>query len=140
MHLAEKVCPVIYRCNAGSWEVLAFRHPVAGNQFVKGTIEVGEAPADAARRELKEESGIDAATHFQFLGQQVIGKPPVLWNFFACQLQGLDDSWDFETEDDHGHLFSYFWSPLEAQLDHHWHPIFHEALAAIRRLLPIASA
>ncbi|WP_410001350.1 NUDIX domain-containing protein [Rhizobium leguminosarum] len=39
-------------------EILAFTHPSAGNQFVKGTVEEGERPQDAAARELREESGL----------------------------------------------------------------------------------
>ncbi|MGK9264493.1 NUDIX domain-containing protein [Sinorhizobium meliloti] len=49
-------------------EVLAFRHPSAGNQFVKGTIQQGEQPRDAAKRELLEESGLDCPIEMSFLG------------------------------------------------------------------------
>ena len=40
--------------------LLVFRHPGDGNmQLPKGTIESGESPEQAVRRELLEESGID---------------------------------------------------------------------------------
>jgi len=55
--MREKVCPVVHQQVDGVLEVLAFRHPSAGNQFVKGTIEDGEPPPTAALRELREESG-----------------------------------------------------------------------------------
>ena len=59
MTYMNKVCPVVVRLCDGRREVLAFVHPVAGKQFVKGTIESGENPLDAARRELREESGLN---------------------------------------------------------------------------------
>ena len=39
----NKACPVILRVNQNNeLEILAFKHPMAGNQLVKGTIEDGE--------------------------------------------------------------------------------------------------
>ncbi|WP_222034522.1 NUDIX domain-containing protein [Rhizobium leguminosarum] len=54
----EKTCPVVTRRMNQGLEILAFTHPSAGNQFVKGTVEEGERPQDAAARELREESGL----------------------------------------------------------------------------------
>jgi 8-oxo-dGTP pyrophosphatase MutT (NUDIX family) len=54
----RKACPVIVRRTAGGVEILAFRHPKAGCQLVKGTIEPAESVRRAAERELQEESGI----------------------------------------------------------------------------------
>ncbi|MBB3399527.1 MULTISPECIES: NUDIX domain-containing protein [unclassified Rhizobium] len=54
----EKACAIVTRATDGGIEVLAFKHPLAGNQFVKVTIEKAEHPRDAAERELREESGL----------------------------------------------------------------------------------
>jgi 8-oxo-dGTP pyrophosphatase MutT (NUDIX family) len=48
-----KACPVVLR-SLGDGEILAFEHPLAGWQLVKGTVEAGELPRDAAIRELYE--------------------------------------------------------------------------------------
>jgi 8-oxo-dGTP pyrophosphatase MutT (NUDIX family) len=53
----KKVVPVILRHPTQSLEILAFRHPLAGSQLVKGTIEQGEKYDEAAIRELFEETG-----------------------------------------------------------------------------------
>jgi 8-oxo-dGTP pyrophosphatase MutT (NUDIX family) len=62
-----KVCPIVFR-DSTALKVMVFRHPSGGVQFVKGTIESGERPADAALRELREESGITDAVVSQDLG------------------------------------------------------------------------
>ena len=54
----NKVCPVILRKNNNTLEILLFKHPTAGIQLVKGTIEKSEPVFQAAIRELYEESGI----------------------------------------------------------------------------------
>ena len=46
-----------------------FRHPLAGIQLVKGTVEPSENPADAARRELFEESGLVSKQLLFFIGK-----------------------------------------------------------------------
>jgi hypothetical protein len=38
----NKACPVVIRQNNGCLEILAFVHPSAGRQVVKGTIKPGE--------------------------------------------------------------------------------------------------
>jgi ADP-ribose pyrophosphatase YjhB (NUDIX family) len=52
----RKACPVVFRKKAGLMEILAFRHPIAGYQLVKGTININEGIEQAAERELLEES------------------------------------------------------------------------------------
>ena len=134
---AQKVCPIVFRRADGAVQLLAFKHPTAGNQFVKGTIEEGEPAAQAARRELREESGIRVAARLIELGRTPIGEEGTVWHFFAAEGRGLPLSWDHRTEDDHGHVFLFFWHPLADDLDEDWHPPFHEALEAVRRWLPV---
>ena len=52
--IATKVCAVVVR----DGRLLMFRHPCAGWQLVKGSLERGEAVGSAAVRELFEEAGI----------------------------------------------------------------------------------
>ncbi|HAL75188.1 MAG TPA: hypothetical protein DCM70_00985 [Rhodobacteraceae bacterium] len=46
-----------------------FRHPHTGIQLAKGTVEPSESPADAARRELFGESGLDTKQPLFFIGK-----------------------------------------------------------------------
>ena len=132
--MACKVCPVVTRIANGAIELLAFCHPSAGKQFVKGSIEQGEAALSAAIRELEEESGIGSITGLLDLGEAPIGS--MRWHFFAVRADGLRNRWEYQTQDDHGHVFSFFWHPLAEDLDQDWHPDFHEALEVIRSSLP----
>lgn len=125
--MTQKVCPIVSRHLGSRTDVLAFRHPVAGCQFVKGTIEAGEDPAQAALRELYEESGIRASDPMHFIGKPTIGAERQPWYFFACTASDLADHWQHWTTDDDGQWFDFFWHPLRQPLDHTWHPIFHEA-------------
>ena len=56
---ADKSCPVVLRARE-TLEILAFEHPLAGLQLVKGSVEPGESTALAAVRELMEEAGCGA--------------------------------------------------------------------------------
>lgn len=123
----EKACPIVLRLWDGRPEVLAFTHPSAGKQFVKGTVEVGESPLDAATRELWEESGLRADEPLVFLGTHAIGENGQRWHFFRHLSSGLPDSWSHQTEDDVGHTYVFFWHPLDQPLDQGWHLIFREA-------------
>ncbi|GHB50464.1 DNA mismatch repair protein MutT [Pseudovibrio japonicus] len=128
MPLIEKACPIILRQQNHHVELLAFTHPLAGNQLVKGTIEVGEEPSAAAQRELNEESGLKLNARLHPIGSLPIGSDNHLWHFFAGHTSGLPQAWQHETLDDFGHTFSFFWHPLSNPLDQTWHRIFHEAV------------
>jgi 8-oxo-dGTP pyrophosphatase MutT (NUDIX family) len=135
--MAEKVCAVPYRETSSGLEVLSFLHPVAGRQFVKGTLEDDEQPGIGAARELQEESGLLPETSPVMLGQDVIGSPPVRWHFYAFQTTDLPDGWSYWTKDGGGLLFLFFWHPLERGLSAGWHPIYHQAYRTIRSSLPL---
>lgn len=128
--MAKKVCPVVFRIRGGEIEVLAFRHPSAGKQFVKGGIEGNETSLHAALRELEEESGIKAEAPILNIGRASVGS--AVWHFLAFEIDGIPEHWDHKTHDDFGHVFSFFWHPLAADLDGEWHLQFHETFAVIR--------
>ncbi|GAA0766519.1 DUF5071 domain-containing protein [Ideonella azotifigens] len=132
--IPNKVCPVVFRPAGEALKVLAFRHPLAGFQLVKGTIEPGESVQAAALRELAEESGIAAAETVRSLGTWQSGFQGQVWEFIECaSLLSLPDSWTHEAADDGGHLFEFFWHPLaEAAESSQWHLVFIGALEVIR--------
>ncbi len=132
---ANKACPVVLRQGAGL-EILAFRHPLAGLQLVKGSIEAGEASAAAAVRELAEEAGVQGIA-VRPLGIWQSGFPGQVWAFHECRVvQALAESWSHRCGDDGGHEFSFFWHPLAEAPSEQWHPLFQQALAYLgERLL-----
>jgi 8-oxo-dGTP pyrophosphatase MutT (NUDIX family) len=86
-------------------------------QLVKGTIEKGEQPRDAAARELFEESGLVCPVIMQPLGILPVGKDCVPWHFFLWHSVGLPDAWSHAAEDDFSHTFEFFWHPVKMALD-----------------------
>lgn len=127
-----KVCPVILRQQDDSWQILAFHHPEAGTQLIKGTLEAGEQPEVGVLRELAEESGIDQATVVTKIGELDSHETEQHWHIFLCQPVGaLQDEWSFFTTDGGGHLFQFFWHRLDEAPDASWHPVFRNALAFI---------
>jgi ADP-ribose pyrophosphatase YjhB (NUDIX family) len=116
----RKACPVVIRRTTGDVEILAFRHPTAGCQLAKGTIEPAESIERAAERELFEESGL-VGHAVEYLGAvQVIG-PDQEWHFVLCEVEGRIDP---EGEHRIG--------PLPETWTHHkrrWRPRFRVFLA-----------
>ncbi|MGH8348451.1 MAG: NUDIX domain-containing protein, partial [Pseudomonas sp.] len=81
--------------------ILLFRHPIAGVQLVKGTIETGETPAQTALRELSEESGIVAASIVSDMGCWDAAHLDQIWSFQLCCTQALlPEQWTHHTLDD----------------------------------------
>jgi 8-oxo-dGTP pyrophosphatase MutT (NUDIX family) len=133
--LAQKVCPVVLS-SAQPLKILLFRHPQAGVQLVKGTIEEGEAPCRAALRELVEESGISTATIEDDLGCWDSGHQGQIWSFQLCQATGpLPEQWSHQTLDDHGHVFEFFWASFEHLPYGDCHPVFRRALVFLGEVL-----
>jgi 8-oxo-dGTP pyrophosphatase MutT (NUDIX family) len=124
----NKACPVILSSIPGT-HILLFRHPIAGVQLVKGTIETGETPAQTALRELSEESGIEAASVVSDMGCWDAAHLDQIWSFQLCYTQALlPEQWTHRTLDDHGHTFSFFWAPLDDLPFADCHPVFRRAL------------
>lgn len=132
-HYIHKVCPVILRQREESWQILAFRHPQAGTQLIKGTPEAGEQPESAVLRELAEESGINRAIVVEKIGELDIDEAEQHWHIFLCQPTGtlLEES-SFFTTDGGGHIFQFFWHSLAEAPDKSWHKLFRTALAFIQ--------
>ena len=80
-----KVCPVLTRSGAHGREILAFVHPTAGHQIVKGTLEEGEALEPAALRELAEESGIDSARIMAKIAEIEVPDYCQFWHVYECE-------------------------------------------------------
>ncbi|WP_082542037.1 MULTISPECIES: NUDIX domain-containing protein [unclassified Rhizobacter] len=124
----NKVCPVILRTIGGDLQILAFEHPLAGCQLVKGTIEPGETIHRAALRELGEESGIHSASVRRDLGIWAQSDGQV-WAFVECAPNRvLAEKWVHHAPDDEGHDFRFFWQSFSAPFrTEQWHRIFSEA-------------
>lgn len=127
-----KACPVIFRDPAAS-SILVFRHPSAGIQLVKGSIEPGELSSDAALRELREEAGIADAAVCQDLGLWDTELDGQIWSFQLCATtQTLPEHWSHLCTDDGGIELHFFWHDIEADPSEDWHPLFRRALECIR--------
>lgn len=133
MSKLRKACPIVLRkAPAGNLEILAFRHPLAGTQLVKGTIESAESIHRAAERELYEESGLIAATT-TYLGSAQMSDAQQEWHFAVCDARLPPEYWTHRTSDGGGLDFEFFWHPLDQEPDETWLTVFKEALSFIRR-------
>lgn len=124
----NKTCPIVLRTINHKTQILAFKHPLAGNQIVKGTVEPGESFADAAVRELVEESGISATVDI-YLGTWDSGYKNQIWGMHLMKVENeLPEFWTHQALDDGGHEFQFFWQDLNQTLDNNWHPVFIHAI------------
>ena len=136
----DKTCPVVLRTTQGECEILAFCHPLAGHQFVKGTVKTGETSAAAALRELHEEAGITTHAITTALGSTDAIQSGERWHFFVVQTDPLPDSWHHQCADDGGQLFGFFWRPVRQPPPDSFEHRYHTALHFIRAqldLLPV---
>lgn len=72
---------------------------MVGNQIVKGIVEPGESPKNAAVRELLEESGVVASSQGT-LGSLKYDKLAQEWHFVLCRSDPLPNGWTHWTHDD----------------------------------------
>lgn len=130
-----KACAVVLRGGGPDTEILVFRHPLAGVQLVKGSVEPGEAAADATMRELGEEAGITGRAVLGSLGVSETIAAGQVWHFFRFDGAGLPERWMHRCADDGGHDFAFFWHRLADAPGDDWYPIFMAALAHVRAQL-----
>jgi len=126
MHTVEKAAACVVRAGEHGAELLVFRHPLAGIQIPKGSLEPGEDAETAALRELREESGISRARVVRKVGRHEVdvGAGPNedgaterhVWHTF---LIAADDerrnAWSHRasgSEAETGLVFEYLWLPL----------------------------
>lgn len=129
----KKVVPVILRHQVHGLEILAFQHPLAGFQLVKGTVELDEKYDEAAIRELFEESGVIAEPNPKFIGNFKLKSNQQDWYFYLCGVSAdLAETWIHHCQDDGGLDFEFFWFPLNQKPNESWHEIFQKALAFLR--------
>ena len=79
MKIVRKAVAVVTRPRDQATEVLVFRHPLAGVQIPKGTVENEETIDAATLRELEEESGLVLNGAPRFIGtwQRAVGGGPI---------------------------------------------------------------
>ncbi|MGE3726047.1 MAG: NUDIX domain-containing protein [Candidatus Sericytochromatia bacterium] len=123
----SKVCACVWRSGENGPELLAFDHPTAGKQIVKGTLEPGEDLALAVLRELEEESGLKREKAGEYIGLLHHGGAGgiasggafehQIWHLFAMPAQGDEaPNWSHIAEgslDEAGLEFRFFWQPLQ---------------------------
>lgn len=128
----EKVCPYVLRSVGDRREILVFRHPLAGHQLVKGTLERGETVERGALRELVEEAGLAGTV----AGGLTWSSPDIaddqLWHFVQVTVPPQPDNFEFFCADDGGHRFAFFWWPLSKMPGASWHETYRRALGEIR--------
>lgn len=115
-------------------DLLAFEHPQAGKQLVKGGVQLGETEVAAAVRELREESGL-VATSARALVSFDVDSPPQTWAAVVCEVETPPEGWVFRCADDGGHDFRFFWQPLDEAPDEAWTPNSRHAFERIREVL-----
>ncbi|VTU25357.1 nucleoside triphosphatase YtkD [Variovorax sp. PBL-H6] len=124
-----KACACLVDCRD---RLLVFFHPGdAGMQLPKGTVEPGESPEDAVRRELLEESGIVYDGELVPLGtldreretdiQRGQRKHSQLWHLFLMRTQAqLPERFEHTatgSPEEHGLVFRFSWLAPDAPLD-----------------------
>lgn len=138
MKLVHKALAAVLRKGSSGPEILVFRHPKAGVQLPKGTVEPGETIEDATHRELHEESGLKTFSKSELLGtwDRVVGGGPNedgpletnrWWVSLLWTEHTYPDRWDHRAEgspEENGLIFSFFWLPVDAQLSNALDPLF----------------
>ncbi|WP_157598652.1 NUDIX domain-containing protein [Tateyamaria omphalii] len=122
--VAVKKSIVFIRRGSG---ILVFRHPQAGVQLPKGTVEFDETPATAARREVFEEVGLALQGPLHALGTWSCPTPPALWHVFVAEAPvGTEEAWQHAPTgggDETGLVFDVFWIDVYDARDR-LHPLF----------------
>ncbi len=134
--LIQKVVPVIIRSFDNRQELLLFKHPKAGVQLVKGTVEEDETNEEATMRELFEESGINDAAILYKIGQKDYPSINQSWHFYLVKSsQSLPNKWEHFADEEEGLNFSFFWQDIDIKILTPWPEIFDDARNYIKERL-----
>ena len=142
MREVHKACA----CVISEGHLLVFKHPFAGVQLPKGTIEQGELPEEAVLRELEEESGINTGrvitkikeSVYIMKGYEVDSKADQkqIWHLYHIASSSCPpDTWVHRATGsvaEEGLLFSYFWHHLDEDASYIG-GIYSDVVASIRR-------
>ncbi|MEO0485415.1 MAG: NUDIX domain-containing protein [Pseudomonadota bacterium] len=132
--MIDKAVPLVLHPGGAPLRVLAFTHPLAGAQIVKGTVEPREAPARAAVRELWEEAGLTAIAALPLAVREDV-RDGERWHFVLCRIRPpVRERFQHYCKDDGGHLFRFFWHKLEAQPGP-FQPPFDRVLEVVQEML-----
>jgi len=146
-----KALAAVVRRSKGDPELLVFRHPTAGVQLPKGTIEPNETVEIATIRELKEESGLELDAKPQLIGtwERIVGGGPNedgpletnLWSISILSTdQDLPDDWRHRAEGspaEEGLIFEFFWLPINVSLPESLDPMFAPSAKIIMEQLGV---
>lgn len=100
--MRDVACPIVRQ----GGRILAFQHPLAGVQLVKGGIEPSETPEAAALRELAEEAGVQGREARLIEVVELAER----WHLVAVETVTLPEAWEHHCDDDGGHVFAFFWT------------------------------
>ena len=145
MKTIYKALIAVIRTRNGAHEILVFKHPHAGVQIPKGTVEDGETVEMAAVRELKEESGIELSDEPPAIGtwQRIVGggpneDRPLEINEWSVHVSWADkklpERWKHQAEggeEERGLIFDYFWLPIDVSLADKLEPVFSSVVEII---------
>ncbi|MDA8740983.1 NUDIX domain-containing protein [Rhodobacteraceae bacterium] len=146
MKVVHKAVAAVVRDYGRGSELLVFRHPLAGVQLPKGTVETKEAYAAAALRELHEESGLYLTLKPQPIGvwHRRMGAgankdrhlEKHIWHIFALEVRHpLPDHWSHTavgSPAEEGLVFEFFWRPFGPDLHREVHPLFAPTVTKIQ--------
>ena len=109
----------VTRLGARGPEVCVFAHPLSGVQLPAGTLEQGEEPADGARREAYEETGLDELTLVRQVAAVPARMPGAGLRHFVhfTTDRPTPDNWWVVTPDGGGLCWRCHWLPLDRALD-----------------------
>ena len=123
--MRQRVMAYVTRVRGGRKELLVFDQPAApeaGTQVPAGRVEPGEALAEAVRRELHEEAGIDTVEivrELPIIGDWVAASPYEEHAYELRLRSDAPDRWDhvvFGDGEDAGMIFRYRWLPVDSEV------------------------